>query len=248
MIVRASNTTWLLIPQVEHARLAADIAAKWRLPSVVEALRREFLFAVEHHDDGWREWEQAPTIDDDGDPRDFMEMPMPIATGLWTASIKVGAGTSPWCGLWISRHFCYLGELALKHRDDPADRAAAQQFLKEQLAAQRRWRADVDVDELTTVEVAGWHALQFFDRLSLWLCCAERTAEQMFPDPAGGTTHWRPDSLTTVRISGDGFSADALSLTVPAIAIPQRSYADDRDLRAAIAAGQRATVSWTLCR
>jgi hypothetical protein len=248
MIVRDSNTAWLLISQVEHARIAAEIAANWRLPVALEALRSEFLFAVEHHDDGWREWEQAPTIDDDGEPRDFMEMPMPVATGIWTASIEVAARSSPWCGLWISRHFYYLAELALEHRDDPSDRAAAQQFVKEQFAAQRRWRADVDAHDVTTIELAGLHALQFFDRVSLWLCCAERTAEQMFPDPASGTTHWTPESTTTIRVSGDSFAAEELSLEVPAVAIEQRAYANDVDLRAAIAQGRHVTVNWMLRR
>jgi hypothetical protein len=248
MIVRETNNSWLLISQVEHARIAAEVAASWRLPEPLGLFRHEFLFAVEHHDDGWREWEQAPTIDDDGEPRDFMEMAMPVAAGIWTASIEVGAKSSPWCGLWISRHFCYLAELALEHRDDPADRLAAQQFLKEQLAAQRRWRADVDAHDVTAIELAGLHALQFFDRVSLWLCCAERTEEQMFPDPAGGTTHWTPESAMTIQVSGDGFTGDELSLSVPAVAIEQRPYADDRELRAAIVQGQRVALNWVLRR
>lgn len=246
MIVRDSTAVWLLISQVEHARIAVEIAANWMLPAPLEALRPQFLMAVEHHDDGWREWEQAPTIDDDGEPRDFMEMPMPVATGIWTASIDVAARSSPWCGLWISRHFCYLAELSLEHRDDPTDRAAAQAFLKDQFAAQRRWRADVDVQDVTAIELAGLHALQFFDRVSLWLCCAERTAGQMFPDPSGGTTHWSPESAMSIRVAGDGFAADELSLSVPAVAIEQRSYADDADLQAAIAQGERTSVNWIL--
>jgi hypothetical protein len=248
MIVRESSSCWLLISQVEHARIAAEIAANWRLPAALEGLRPQFLSAVEHHDDGWREWEQAPTIDDDGDPRDFMEMPMPIATAIWTASIDVAARSSPWSGLWISRHFCYLAELTLEHRDDPGDRSAAQEFLKEQFAAQRRWRAEVDARDVTEIEVAGLHALQFFDRVSLWLCCAERTAEQMFPDPAGGTTHWTPESAESIRVSGDNFTADALSLSVRAVAIERRPYADDAELREGIAGGQHTTIPWSLHR
>jgi len=246
MIVRTSPASWLLISQVEHARIAAEIAAHWGLAEPLEGLRREFLSAVEHHDDAWREWEQAPTIDDDGDPRDFMEMPIPVATGIWTASIDAGARSSPWGGLWISRHFCYLAELALEHRDGPADRAAAQQFIKDQHAAQRRWRAEVAETDVTPIEQAGLHALQFFDRVSLWLCCAERTTEQIIPDPVGGTTHWTPESASMILVTADRFTADELPLSVPAVAIDRRPYADDADLRAAIAQGKRTSVNWTL--
>ena len=57
---------------------------------------------------------------------------MPVATGIWTASIDAAAASSPWGALWVSRHFCYLAELAIEHREHGADRVAAQLFLKEQ--------------------------------------------------------------------------------------------------------------------
>lgn len=248
MIVRDSSSSWLLISQVEHARISAEIAANWNVLDVLEPLRNEVLFAVAHHDDGWAEWEQAPTIDEDGEPRDFMDMPMPVATGIWTASIEAGVSSSPWCGLWISRHFCYLAELALEHRDDGDDRAATQQFLSEQFAAQRQWRAEVGEPNVTAIETAGLHALQFFDRVSLWLCMAERTAEQAFRDPSGGETLWTPKSSTEIMVSGDGFTSNELSLSAPAVSIERRRYNDDAELRAAIAGHECTAVSWMLQR
>ncbi len=133
MIVRPADGEYVLISQVDHARIAVEIARSWRLPSKLDDLREEFLFAVEHHDDGWRDWERAPTIVD-GAPRNFMDMPMPVATGIWSESVDVAAANSPWGGLWVSRHFCHLAELAIAHRTDPADRASAERFLAEATA------------------------------------------------------------------------------------------------------------------
>lgn len=246
MIVRTTPAAWILISQVQHARISAEIATVWQLPESLESLRNEVLAAVEHHDDGWHHWEQAPTINDHAGPRDFMEMTMPVATGIWTASIDVAARTAPWSGLWVSHHFCALAELALEHRDDGVDRIAAQAFIKEQEAQQRQWRAEVNEPNVTAIERAGLHALQFFDRVSLWLCTAERTAEQTFSDASGQSTVWTPESATTIRISGGGFTADELSLSVAAMAIEQRRYADDSDLRGAITQGRRAEVHWVL--
>lgn len=92
MIRRDAHDRRLLISQVEHARLAADLAEAWRDPQLLEFPQRlELLSAIRHHDDGWAGWEQAPTLNADGAPRDFTEMPMPVATDIWSRSIDACA-------------------------------------------------------------------------------------------------------------------------------------------------------------
>ena len=245
MIVRPTDSEYLLISQLDHARIAAEIARNWRLPSELTDLSEVFLFAVEHHDDGWREWEEAPTINA-GAPRNFMDMPMPVATGIWSASVDVAAANSPWGGLWVSGHFCHLAELAAAHRSDPTDRSSAEQFLSDQAIAQRGWRAALGVEPDSAVELMGLHGVQFFDRLSLWLCCAELTTPQEFLDPAGDTTTWSPESADRIQISGSGFLASDLRLSVPTVSIPNRRYASDSELRAAMSAGVRGSLEWVL--
>lgn len=247
MIVRTAPGSWMLISQVEHARIAADIAAAWRRPAALAPLDEEFQHAVVHHDDGWVAWEQAPTIDDDGRPRDFMEMPMPVATGIWSDSINAAALHSVWGGLWISRHFCRLAQLAIAHRQAASDLSAAQRFLATQAFAQPHWRARLGVAADSPTELLGLHGLQFFDRLSLWLCCAERSQSQEFDDPAGGTTRWTPESPAIIRVDGC-LTVPELRLSAPTIAVPQRRYSSDMDLHPAIASGQRAMLTWTLIR
>jgi hypothetical protein len=96
------------------------------------------------------------------------------------------------------------------------------------------------------VETTGLHGLQFFDRLSLWLCCAERTQSQDFQDAAGATIRCEPVGPTEIRVHADAFIPRELRLSVPTISIPRRRYADDAELRAAIADGSRGWLSWTL--
>ncbi|MBL8848125.1 MAG: DUF3891 family protein [Planctomycetaceae bacterium] len=245
MIVRPADGDYILISQVDHARIAVEIARSWRLPSRLDDLRKEFLFAVEHHDDGWRDWERAPTIVD-GAPRNFMDMPMPVATGIWSESVDVAAANSPWGGLWVSRHFCHLAELAIAHRTDPADRASAERFLAEHVVAQQRWRASLCVETDFPAELTGLHGVQFFDRLSLWLCCEERTAPQDFIDPAGNRSTWSPEKASQIRITGNGFLGSDLELNVPTISIPRQNYASDAELRAAVSRGDRGLLTWTV--
>lgn len=251
MIVREAPGLWLLISQVHHAQLAADIAAAWRHAPPLVSVRHEFLAAVARHDDGWRDWERAPTVNPgSGGPRDFMEMPMTEATRIWTGSVRAAREVSPWCALWVSRHFCHLAELASRHREDPDDSTAIVEFLAAQAVAQQADRAaakpTVPRDAATPLEMAGFRGLQFFDRLSLWLCCAERTEPQDFDDPFGGRTRWTPDVPNTVHVRGGGFTASMLSLAVPAVAIPRHSYGADAELHEAIAHGARQQLHWKL--
>lgn len=248
MIVRSAPPVWVLISQVEHARIAAEIAALWRLPDVLTRHAGDFQFAVRHHDDGWSAWESAPTVDSRGRPRNFMDMPMPVATHLWTTSVEIAARQSPWCGLWVSRHFCHLGELALHHRQTVSDCDSAQRFQEQQAALQQQWRqvTGVEVDGRSTIEIAGFHSLQFFDRMSLWLCCAERSQPQEFDDPSGEKTRWIPVSPTEIRVESAAFTVNELRLAAPVIVVPQRPYASDAELHDAMAAGQRGTLNWTL--
>lgn len=88
MIRRVQDNDWLLISQLEHARIAAELAEAWDTEELSEFPHRdELLSAIRHHDDGWAAWELAPTINQQGEPRDFTEMSMQIATSIWTLCI-----------------------------------------------------------------------------------------------------------------------------------------------------------------
>ena len=48
------GAAWCLVPQIDHAHLAAEIAAHWRpLQDEEPAIRADLIAAVQHHDDGW---------------------------------------------------------------------------------------------------------------------------------------------------------------------------------------------------
>src|SRR5689334_17630417 len=83
------RAAWLLISQVEHARISGELCQNW---SAVQALpadvRAEIVAAVFRHDDGWAEWEQAPEVDArTGRPREFTEMPLTESLEIWSRSI-----------------------------------------------------------------------------------------------------------------------------------------------------------------
>ncbi len=72
-----SSSDWILIPQVEHAQLAAELADHWSDLAGGVGLgrqRRTLVEAIRRHDDGWRTWDERPAIDpESGIPLDFTE-------------------------------------------------------------------------------------------------------------------------------------------------------------------------------
>src|SRR5262249_14641356 len=101
---------WILISQIEHARLAVRLAEHWSGRGFAPLMpRRELLWAVEHHDDGWRAWETAPGVDPtSGRPRSFVEMEPSDSVAIWTRSIDEAADAGPLEAYLVAGHFSSL--------------------------------------------------------------------------------------------------------------------------------------------
>ena len=253
MIRRDDKGDWLLISQVEHARIAAELAAVWGNDNVPALPVAEWLVpAIHHHDDGWNVWEQSPTVDPaTSKPRDFTEMPMSVATSIWSASIEACANTGTLGGVWVSKHFCWLAERAQESRkDEPAELTPIQEFLQTQADDQARWKqlaaVSFEQHELDALIEAGFRYVQFFDRISLWLCCAQRSEPFEIDNPGGGKISLTPLDSNRFTIDPWPLSVDVMSLAVDARRIPARDYASDAELHGAISAASPEFLTWEL--
>lgn len=198
---------WALISQVEHARLAGEMARFWGSAACPRLERAAgMLSAIYHHDDGWAEWEQRPGVDPaSGRPLNFTEMPLDESLAIWQLSIDlVGGygppacyGYGPLAGYVVSGHFSAL----LRHQNawqkmGPAHQEQARAFLDEQDRRRADWLArwQQKSPAVHTPEAAenSLHWLQFFDALSLWLCMARRVDPHTMPIPAGGELRLTP--------------------------------------------------------
>ncbi len=85
---------WLLISQIEHARLSGELAELCLSrfggeDTALDGVRHELLQAIIHHDDGWAGWEAAPRLDPKlGRPLSFLELPLAEALTVWSNSIE----------------------------------------------------------------------------------------------------------------------------------------------------------------
>jgi hypothetical protein len=198
---------WALIPQVEHARISAQLAerclgrfgagANRSASDDAEdcaSIRAEVLAAIRCHDDGWAEWEQCPRLDPElRRPLSFMELEPAEAITIWTRSIGSAERYGPLAGWMVAGHFLRL----LRKWDAALREAFPRRWLDDTEQRRADWLAQwQQVDpEHRTPEIAE-EALEWlwtFDEVSLWFCssCPSREdlpAKRIPPYVAGAAT------------------------------------------------------------
>lgn len=170
-----ASLEWLLISQVEHARLSGELAARCldqfgEPGGSLDAVRQELLQAIFHHDDGWAEWETSPQLDASGRPLSFMEVASDDALGIWDRSIRAAERFGNLAAWAVAGHFSALLATVGEHSNDPA----AREWLRDTAARRTDWfgRWHSSNPSVHTAKIAGealkW--VQLFDLLSLWPC------------------------------------------------------------------------------
>lgn len=264
--------SWLLISQIEHARLSYLLAELWgrgEVSPVIGGLdetnaarmqvRREVLQAIEHHDDGWASWEAAPMLDPArGEPLDFMEMPQSSAVPIWDESIRAARGEGPLAGWMVAGHF-----LALLEKSNHPVEAATNLWRNRMVANRSEWSREwfAAEPELHTYELAkqSLRWLQLFDWLSLWLCCtcpifqSDRMAGTqpleltLTHEPAGSVQFVPTVSREELAVRADPwpFSVPEVLLTGRCQRVPAKPYGCPSEL---VAAFQPAAINWRICQ
>lgn len=244
----AGNDQWILISQVEHARLAGLLAGAWGREAFPSPERRaEMVSAVEHHDDGWSDWEVTPKVDaETGRPLDFLETPLTDSLAIWRDSIEAAATKAgPLAGYMVSGHFSVLLRRGSERwKNHPVTAELADDFFRQQGERQTAWLAAAHVDRASAERAVAW--LQLFDAISLWLCCAERRASESFDTPTERSVAFRPEQVDAydLRVSPWPFEPPRLELSVVGRAVPAVRYANPSDL--ATAAATPITLRWVL--
>jgi hypothetical protein len=234
MILREADAEhWILISQIEHARLAGELARHWRDFAFGDLEpREELLSAIAHHDDGWENWDRQPGVAD-GKPISFLEMPLGEATAIWRASIARCAEFGPAAGYVVAGHFCALLErFASAKADSPGKRSLADAFLTTYRRRMTNWLAELPQRERVALETHGVAVLQMFDAISLWLCCAERVEgkTQEFHLPGGGSLQLVPMAARQFVVIDWPLATDGLTLSVRGRQIPRIEYHNEAEL------------------
>jgi hypothetical protein len=270
MIYRENDEEFLIIRQHDHALLAAELlrAVGNRMFSSPVPLAPVQL-AVAQHDCAWPMYDDQPTIRD-GKPRHVFEMPMETAMSIWQESVDRVAAQDPYAGLLVSLHVMALAANAAQHHQNPSRQEAfvSNRFFHRQIETQenlrrklgmridlplRRGLAEPGRSPEEDLLRANFFLLQWMDQISLVLCFDRLViggAQPVYPRPGGEPreAHIEPVNDAAFRVEPWPFDRDRIDLQIPVRRIPAREYADDADLRAALASAKMESTTAVLLR
>src|SRR3954469_9741168 len=156
---------WLLISEVDHARLSGELMRHWK-----EKLPAEVVEGIARHDDGWADWELEPKLKPElGAPYSFLGMPLEDSLAIWDKSIESARKIGPLAGWIVGGHFYNL----LTDSDNSSQpRAVA--WLTSKRKLRTVWLDEwVRAEKPASLEAAkqAQQSLLLADLFSLWLCC-----------------------------------------------------------------------------
>ncbi len=251
---KAASAQWVLISQIEHARLAGKLAEHWGAGGFLPLWpRAELLWAIDHHDDGWRQWELAPDVNPNGQPRAFTEMEPTESLAIWSASIDSASRHGNLAAYVVAGHFCALARRASAAKNNDAQGPEFQRFVahfeRHLIAWQQAWQSEDPAANSAERARQALLQLQFFDWLSLWFCCTPTSGPHRFETPGGPILTLRP--LETryvdtyrVELSPWPLSTPGVNLEVEGRAVGKRPYRNRTEL--ARAASQPVLLCWQL--
>lgn len=257
MIRAETDNGWVLIRHVDHATLAGQFAEAWGNETFPQPeLFARHCFAVAHHDDGWLARDAAPVLTPDGKPEGFTralvgaysafeEIDLPSYLAVRGEATRAAAALDPLAGVLISMHTVnLLSEQADLATIRPEHRQAHAEFL----AGQRAWQAETAAKEGFGAEMLrrGFEFLQCCDNLSLIACAAlDRVATLRHAqlDAAGGrqSLECTPVAAGTWRVAPWPFAKAKLEFDLPYRVLTRKSFVDNADYRAAVAAAPVST-------
>ena len=258
MILRPEEEQWLCIPQREHARLAAEIAAVWKPPPCPPGIVwQDLVRAIRHHDDGWLDWDADPQLDPDtGELRSFTDMRMEDSTVLWRESLLAcrdrpafdGAPHHILATVWVGRHFTHLAQSAAeRHPDDLTVTEPCRLFVEfaAEIEASIRQQLSLNPTDWERAAAFGGSTVRWFDLLSLTLCLTTPTRSVTVDLPNWPTVEM---IFTPHGIGLDPWLLTTSTLTqqTPARKIPTRTFANHQAFDLAWLQAKRERLTWCL--
>jgi hypothetical protein len=229
MIVRPAGPSQLLITQPDHAALSARIMREWRAGGFLDAPRRSsILLAIEEHDNGWREVDAAPVLQDGtGRILDFMTAPDPIRRAVWPRGVERLSG-HPYAAALVAQHALHIYR---RYRNDPEWTPF---FTEMEAARDRHLRASgLPLADL----VREYVFVRIGDLVSLTFCngWVERQV-----DEAGYTVRFQESRLVIIP---DPFEGRQFAIEVPARKLPAAPFRSPAEARTAFASAPEGAVT-----
>jgi hypothetical protein len=228
MIVRPAGSSQLLITQPDHAALSAHIMREWRAGGFADNPRRDaILLAIGEHDNGWREVDATPIVDEEGRIHDFVSAPDPIKWSIWPRGVDRLA-TTPYAAALVAQHAVHV----YRHKREDGEWTLFFAEM-ERLRDRHLQSAGITMDDL----LGDYPFVRIGDLASLTFCNGW-SAQQVDDVPYA----IRFDG-TRLTIAPDPFEGRQFAIEVNARELPKRPFRSAAELQAAVAAAPVVTVA-----
>jgi hypothetical protein len=201
---------------------------EWRAGGFPDAHRRsDILLAIAEHDNGWREVDATPIVDEAGRIHDFVSAPDPIKRSIWPRGVERLA-TTPYAAALVAQHAVHV----YRHKRDEGEWT---QFFAEMESLREKYLqvARKTMDDL----LADYPFVRIGDLASLTFC--NGWSEQQVDDVRYAI---RFDG-TRLTIAPDPFEGRQFAIEVNARELPKRPFRSAAELQAAMAAAPLVAVS-----
>ena len=269
MVCGYDDARVLLVMQVDHSRLAGELAAHWGNDEFASLKPyTSMVQAVQEHDSGWWGWEIKPTLNSQGYPPDYLERIDEEWLGFQGQGVDRMAERDPYAGIIVSMHisgllskgmglFPYMPDFSA----DPHVKKflGEQEILREQLLQDLR-SSDCEQDEIN--EDYLWNnfkLMEVYDQMAQFVCNrhpfnsdkrkngpTHRLSNAPVPVAVG-----QEDVRITVDVQDETsavvqpypFDLDPLVLTFPGRLVPKGPYASNEDFLAHFYKAERVTIT-----
>jgi hypothetical protein len=230
LIVSGQPTSIRCITQPDHAALAGRLMSHWAADGLSASPRRsDILLAVGAHDNGWREIDVAPFLDESsGQILDFVTLPAPMRRAVWPRVVGELLPT-PYAAALVAEHALVAYR---RLRADPEWTA----FFEEMTELRDRHLQASGVDSLDQLR-RDYAFVRLGDIASLTFCGVDMTE---LGEEFGYTL--RLDG-TRLLFSPDPFDGKTVALEVPFRELPAQVFASRADVRRAWEAAEVRTLS-----
>lgn len=254
MILQPTDPT-IVIRQTDHAFLCGYFAREWGNQSFSRPEPfQSFCLAAAEHDNGWQEWELAPSVDPRTfAPYTFMTVPTEEHISLYQRGIDRVLKADLYAGILVVSHCMGLYDRTratipgysakyVKSQEQHVANDFVQRLRLQQLRLKVDLRNNPATKPFTDEKLikTNLQRLEALDRLSLYFCLGgteDATIDAVPTNDDGAEVDWdvRPVGRNQFTIHPYPFRRDPLEFAILARRIPKRRYADDTELQAVLA-------------
>jgi Protein of unknown function (DUF3891) len=247
MLIQREDGMLVVVRQTDHMAQVAQIAEVWgNADFPAPEHREETIRAAALHDNGWRDWEEHPTlVPETGRPRNLGDVETAVHATFYRAGVERAVAIDPYTGLLVSMHATalYAGvdrwdpqTLTPPTRDDLSE--VERSFIARQAAVQRRLREDLATSPRYARSVAParlWPAylrLRAWDRLSLYFVyfgLGDGYLDHVPTADGEATVGLRQIGPRSATADPWPFDRDAVAFPVVTVRVPDRHYDDGEE-------------------